>query len=91
MPKCMDKKHVSGKLFLNMICWAQILISVYSTTMDNTKTIRKNQIAVKCEICDKQFKNVYNLNNHFNVVHNNLEKEHQCNICQKKFNIQLQL
>jgi len=44
----------------------------------------QNQIPLKCEICDKEYKNNRGLKNHFNIIHN-LEKEHQCNICQKFF------
>ena len=63
--------------------------------MDNLK---KNQTLLhaktkkecKCEICDKEFKNIYGLKRHFDVVHK-FEKDHQCNICQKKFMLDSQL
>ena len=37
-----------------------------------------------------ELKNKKGLRGHFNIVHN-LEKEHQCNICQKGFNFQSRL
>ena len=40
----------------------------------------QNQISFKCEICDKEFKNNKCLKNHFNIIHKNSEKKHQCNI-----------
>ena len=52
--------------------------------------LRQNQIPLKCEICDNEFKNNSGLKKHFHIVHN-LETEIQCNICQKVFNIQRQL
>ena len=58
--------------------------------MDNLNEIRQDQILLKCEICDKEFKSRSGLNYHFKVTHN-LEKEHQCNICQKVFHITLYL
>ena len=75
-------------------------VSVYHCTMDNWITMHKLKILrqqsqillkekdkiYKCEICEKEFKNNDDLKKHFNVVHNNLVKEHhQCNICQKVF------
>ena len=52
--------------------------------------VGKNQILLKCEICDKEYKNNKGLKNHFNIIHN-LEKEYCCNICQKIFNVQGEL
>ena len=52
--------------------------------------VRQNQIPLKCEICDKEFKSKNGLKYHFNITHN-FEKKHQCNICQKDFNIPSQL
>ena len=54
------------------------------------KKLMKDQIKIKCEICDKEFKTKNGLKNHFNITHD-LEKEHHCNICQKAFNILNQL
>ena len=51
--------------------------------MDNSKKL-------KCEICDKEFKNNNGLRSHFNIVHN-LVEEQQCNICQKVYKFQSQL
>ena len=64
---------------------------INETTMENLIEVEQNQIPLKCEICDKEFKNNKSLKNHFNIIHNYLEKKHQCNICQKYFNIQSQL
>ena len=50
--------------------------------MDNLKKLKQNQIQLKCEICDKEFKTNNGLKNHFDITHN-LEKEYQCNICQR--------
>ena len=47
-------------------------------------------MSLKCEICDKEYKNNKGLKNHFNIIHN-LEKEYCCNICQKIFNVQGEL
>ena len=58
--------------------------------MNNLEKPTEDQIPFKCEICDKEFKSNNGLKKHFNVVHN-LEGEHQCNICQKFFNIKSQL
>ena len=66
--------------------------------MDTLKILsQQNQILLeeknkiyKCEICDKEFKNINGLRKHFNIVHN-FVKEHQCNICQKVFMIHSQL
>ena len=52
--------------------------------------VGQNHISLKCEICDKEFKNNRGLKYHFNMVHN-LGKECQCNICQKIFNSQNKL
>ena len=54
------------------------------------KKLMKDQIKIKCEICDKEFKTKNGLKNHFNITHD-LQKEHLCNICQKAFNILNQL
>ena len=59
--------------------------------MDNSnKSRQQNQILVKCEICDKEFKSHNGLKHHFNITHN-LEKQYQCNICQKNFLVKSQL
>ena len=58
--------------------------------MENHKKLRQNQIPLKCEICDKEFKSNKGLKEHINIVHK-LMKEHQCNICQKVFKLQSQL
>ena len=58
--------------------------------MDNSKKLRQNQIPLKCEICDKEFKTNNSLRSHFNIVHN-FVKKHQCNICQKAFKLHSQL
>ena len=58
--------------------------------MNNLKKLRQNQISLKCEICDKEFKSKNSLKNHFNITHN-LEKKYECNICQKDFNVQTAL
>ena len=58
--------------------------------MSDFKRVKQNQIPLKCEICEKEFKNAGGLRTHFNITHD-LKKEHQCNICQKVFNIQSQL
>ena len=52
--------------------------------------IRPDQISLKCEICEKEFKKSNSLNYHLNITHK-LEKEHQCNICQKIFHLKNQL
>ena len=54
--------------------------------MSHFKRLRQNQIPLKCEICEKEFKNTRGLKTHFDITHD-LKKEHQCNICQKVFNI----
>ena len=42
----------------------------------------------KCEICEKMFKNNNGLRNHFNIVHAFVKGiDHQCNICQKVFEL----
>ena len=56
----------------------------------NSISNKKNQIPLKCEICDTEFKNNNGLRRHFNIVHK-LLKEHQCNICQNAFKLQCQL
>ena len=38
--------------------------------MDNSKKNEQNQIPIKCEICDKEFKKNYGLKRHFNTTHN---------------------
>ena len=58
--------------------------------MENLMEVGQNHISLKCEICDKEFKNNRGLKYHFNMVHN-LGKECQCNICQKIFNSQNKL
>ena len=58
--------------------------------MENLMEVVQNQISLKCDICDKEFKSKGGLKYHFNITHN-LEKKHQCNICQKDFNIPSQL
>ena len=58
--------------------------------MENLIEVGQNQIPLKCEICDKEFKSKSGLKYHFNITHN-FEKKHQCNICQKDFNISSQL
>ena len=56
--------------------------------MDNIAEIRQDQISFKCKICEKEFKESHGLNYHFNNTHNlDLEKGHQCNICQKIFHL----
>ena len=59
--------------------------------MDNSnKSRQQNQILVKCEICDKEFRRNNGLKNHLNLVHKSME-EHPCNICQSVFKLQRQL
>ena len=58
--------------------------------MSDLKKLEENQIPLKCEICDKEFKSNNGLKYHFNITHN-LEKGHQCDICQKVFNIESQV
>ena len=58
--------------------------------MSDLKTLGQNKISLKCEICDKEFKNNNGLRRHFNIVHNCV-KEHQCNVCQKVFKIHSEL
>ena len=58
--------------------------------MENLMEVGQNQIPLKCEICNKEFKSKGGLKYHFNITHN-FEKRHQCNICQKDFNIPSQL
>ena len=55
-------------------------------SMHDLKKLRQIKNPLKCEICDKEFKNSNSLKYHFNITHN-LEKEYQCNICQKVFHI----
>ena len=50
----------------------------------------QNLNALKCEICEKDFKSNEGLRKHFNNVHNYSE-EHQCNICQKNFKLHAKL
>ena len=55
-------------------------------TMDNSNKLGPDQTQLsKCGICDKEFQTNNGLMNHFKSIHN-LEKEYQCNICQKVFN-----
>ena len=54
--------------------------------MSNLQKLRQNQILLKCEICDKEFKNNKSLKYHVNIIHN-LVKDFQCNICQKNFHM----
>ena len=49
---------------------------------------QQQQIPLKCEICDEEFKSNSGLRKHFNIVHK-LMKEHQCNICQKVFKLKM--
>ena len=56
----------------------------------SNKSRQKQQNLLKCEICDKEFRSNNGLKNHSNIVHK-LIKEHQCNICQKKFKLRSQL
>ena len=58
--------------------------------MNDLKKLRQNQITIKCEICDKEFKNNIGLRQHIKNTHN-FVKEHQCNICQKVFQLRKQL
>ena len=44
--------------------------------MGNIKEVRQDQIPLKCEICEKQFKKSNSLKTHFNITHN-LEEEHE--------------
>ena len=53
-------------------------------------TLTQDKIPLKCEICDKEVKSSKGLKRHFNIIHD-LEREHQCNICQRIFNVQSQL
>ena len=46
--------------------------------MNNLQKLRQDQIPIKCEICDKEFKTNHGMKNHFNITHNS-ENEHQCN------------
>ena len=56
--------------------------------MSDFKRLRQNKIPLKCEICEKEFKNSSGLKTHFNITHDLKKKEYQCNICQKVFNFQ---
>ena len=38
--------------------------------MENLMEVGQNHISLKCEICDKEFKNNRGLKYHFNMVHN---------------------
>ena len=58
--------------------------------MSDLKKLGQSQIPLKCEICDKEFKNNIGLKQHVNKVHN-FKEEYQCNICQKVFKIQSNL
>ena len=58
--------------------------------MSYLQNLRQNQILLKCEICDKEFKNNKSLEYHVNIIHN-LEKNYLCNICQKVFYAQSRL
>ena len=51
---------------------------------------KSRQNPFKCEICDKEFRDIKGLKNHLNLVHK-LMGEHQCNICQSVFKLQKQL
>ena len=58
--------------------------------MSDLKKLGEKQIPLKCEICDKEFKNKNGLRVHFKNAHNFL-REHQCNVCQKVFQMRSQL
>ena len=58
--------------------------------MNNLKKLGQDQTQLKCEICDKEFNHSNGLKYHFNITHN-LDKEYQCDICQKVFNIESQV
>ena len=45
--------------------------------------IEVNMSEFKCEICEKVFKKKPNLQKHYNYVHKNSEKLHECNVCTK--------
>ena len=49
------------------------------------------QVLLKCEICDKEYKNRNGLRVHFVKFHEEQKGDHQCNVCDLKFSQQSQL
>ena len=50
-----------------------------------------NDELIRCEICEKVFKNKIMLKNHFCIVHNNEGEIITCNICTKTFQTKIEL
>ena len=44
-----------------------------------------NKIKINCEICQKKFKNTYNLEAHINKLHTTNAKLHKCDYCSSTF------